>query len=67
MRDGSYEGGDAPEAATVIMGSDSSASLAVTWSNERVSAVYVCSSDGPTNLARTLRNRRDAEAPISRR
>jgi hypothetical protein len=43
VRDGSYEGGDAPEAATVIMGSDSSASLAVTWSNERVSAVYVCS------------------------
>jgi len=42
VRDGSYEGGDAPEAATVVMGSDSSASLAVTWSNERVSSVYVC-------------------------
>ena len=42
VRDGSYEGGDAPEAATVVFGNDSSASLAVTWSNERVSAVYVC-------------------------
>lgn len=42
VRDGSYEGGEAPESATVVFGSDSTGALAVTWNNERVSYVYIC-------------------------
>jgi hypothetical protein len=41
VRDGSYQGEEL-EAATIVLGSDSSAALAVTWNSERVSYVYVC-------------------------
>ena len=41
VQDGSYQAEDV-EAATIVFGSDSSAALAVTWNNERVSYVYVC-------------------------
>lgn len=41
VQDGSYQAEDV-EAATIVLGSDSSAALAVTWNNERVSYVYIC-------------------------
>ena len=42
VRDGSYQGGDAPEAATVIFGSEPGTALAVTWDRERPAAIHVC-------------------------
>jgi len=42
VRDGSFEGGEVPEAATVIYSSDSSAALAVTWDRERPAAIHIC-------------------------
>lgn len=41
VRDGSYQGEEL-EAATIVLGSDGSAALAVTWNNERVSYLYIC-------------------------
>jgi len=42
VHDGSFEGGDVPEAATVIWGGDSSTALAITWDRERPAAIHVC-------------------------
>jgi len=42
VRDGSYEGGEAPEAATVIFGTETGAALAVTWDREHPAAIHVC-------------------------
>ena len=35
VRDGSLHGSDVPEAATIVLGNDTSAALAVTWDRER--------------------------------
>jgi hypothetical protein len=42
VHDGTFEGGDVPEVATVVWGGDSSTALAITWDRERPSAVHVC-------------------------
>lgn len=42
VHDGSFEGGDVPEAATVVWGGDSSTALAITWDRERPAAIHVC-------------------------
>ena len=42
VHDGTFEGGDVPEAATVVWGSDSSTSLAITWDREHPLAIHVC-------------------------
>jgi len=42
VHDGSFEGGEVPEAATVIYPGDSSAALAVTWDRERPAAIHIC-------------------------
>lgn len=42
VHDGTFEGGDVPEAATVVWGGDSSTSLAITWDREHPLAIHVC-------------------------
>jgi hypothetical protein len=42
VHDGSFEGGDVPEAATVVFVEDPSASLAVTWERERPATIHIC-------------------------
>jgi len=42
VHDGRFEGGDVPEAATVVYESDRSASLAVTWDRERPASIHIC-------------------------
>jgi hypothetical protein len=42
VHDGTFEGSDVPEVATVIWGGDSSTSLAITWDRERPAAIHVC-------------------------
>ena len=49
VRDGSYAGGEIPEAATVVFGSEPGSALAVTWDRERPAAIHLCvdSQTGP--------------------
>jgi hypothetical protein len=42
VHDGSFQGGDVPEAATVVMTSDSSAALAITWDREHPATIHIC-------------------------
>jgi hypothetical protein len=42
VHDGTFEGGDVPEVATVVWGGDSSTALAITWDREHPSAIHVC-------------------------
>jgi len=42
VHDGTFEGGDVPEAATMVWGGDSSTALAITWDQERPLAVHAC-------------------------
>jgi hypothetical protein len=42
VRDGGFENSDLPEAATVVLGSDTSAALAVTWDKEHASTIHIC-------------------------
>jgi hypothetical protein len=42
VHDGTFEGGDVPEAATVVWGGDASTALAITWDRERPSTIHVC-------------------------
>jgi hypothetical protein len=42
VHDGRFEGGDVPEAATVVMSSDSSAALAITWEREHPATIHIC-------------------------
>ena len=42
VRDGSFDSSDVPEAATVVLGNDTSAALAVTWDKERASNIHIC-------------------------
>lgn len=42
VRDSTFEGGDVPEAATVVWGGDASTALAITWDRERPLAIHVC-------------------------
>jgi hypothetical protein len=42
VRDGSLHGSEVPEAATIVLGNDTSASLAVTWDRERPSTIHIC-------------------------
>ena len=42
IRDGTFEGGDVPEVATVVWGGDSSTALAITWDRERPAAIHMC-------------------------
>ena len=42
VHDGNFEGGDLPEAATVVLADDPSASLAVTWDKERPATIHIC-------------------------
>lgn len=42
VHDGSFEGGEVPEAATVIYPGDSSAALAITWDRERPATIHIC-------------------------
>ena len=42
VRDGSPDGSEAPDAATVVFGNDTSAALAVTWDKERPSTIHIC-------------------------
>jgi hypothetical protein len=45
VHDGNFEGGDVPEAATIVLADDPSAALAVTWDREHPSTVRVCFSN----------------------
>lgn len=40
--DGNFEGGEVPEAATLVYGVEASAGLAITWDRERPAAIHVC-------------------------
>jgi hypothetical protein len=42
VRDGSLDRSDLPEAATIVMGSDTSAALAITWDKERPATIHIC-------------------------
>lgn len=42
VHDGNFEGGDVPEAATIVLADDPSAVLAVTWDREHPSTVRIC-------------------------
>ncbi len=42
VRDGSLDRSDLPEAATIVLGSDSSAALAITWDRERPATIHIC-------------------------
>jgi len=42
VRDGSLDSSDVPEAATVVLGNDTSAALAITWDKERASNIHIC-------------------------
>lgn len=42
VHDGRFQGGDVPEAATVVYESDTSASLAITWDRERPASIHIC-------------------------
>src|SRR5664279_741184 len=42
VRDGSFDSSEVPEAATVVLGNDTSAALAVTWDKERASNIHIC-------------------------
>jgi hypothetical protein len=42
VHDGSFAGGDVPEAATIVLGEDPSAALAVTWDREHPSTIRIC-------------------------
>jgi hypothetical protein len=42
VHDGSFEGGEIPEAATVVLADDPSATLAVTWDRERPATIHIC-------------------------
>jgi hypothetical protein len=42
VRDSSFDSSDVPEAATVVLGNDTSAALAVTWDKERASNIHIC-------------------------
>jgi len=42
VHDGRFEGGEVPEAATVIYPGDSSAALAVTWDRGRPASIHIC-------------------------
>ena len=42
VHDGRFEGGEVPEAATVIYESDASAALAITWDRERPATIHIC-------------------------
>ena len=42
VRDSSLDISEGPEAATVVFGNDTSASLAVTWDKERASTIHIC-------------------------
>jgi hypothetical protein len=42
VHDGSFAGGEIPEAATVVLADDPSESLAVTWDRERPSTIHIC-------------------------
>jgi hypothetical protein len=42
VRDGGFENSDLPEAATVVLGNDTSAALAITWDKEHASNIHIC-------------------------
>lgn len=42
VRDGGFDNSNLPEAATVVLGNDTSAALAVTWDKEHVSTIHIC-------------------------
>jgi len=42
VHDGRFEGGDVPEAATVVYEGDSSGALAITWDRERPATIHIC-------------------------
>jgi len=42
VRDGSLGSSEVPEAATIVLGDDTSAALAVTWDRERPSTIHIC-------------------------
>jgi len=42
VHDGSFAGPDVPEAATIVLGEDPSAGLAVTWDRERPATIRIC-------------------------
>ncbi|MGA9565277.1 MAG: hypothetical protein WBS19_07130 [Candidatus Korobacteraceae bacterium] len=45
VHDGNFEGGDVPEAATIVLADDPDAALAVTWDREHPSTVRICFSN----------------------
>jgi hypothetical protein len=42
VHDGNFAGPDVPEAATIVLGEDPSAGLAVTWDRERPATIRIC-------------------------
>lgn len=42
VHDGTLAGGDVPEAATIVLGEDPGAALAVTWDRERPATIRIC-------------------------
>jgi hypothetical protein len=42
VHDGTFTGGDVPEAATIVLGEDPGAGLAVTWDRERPATIRIC-------------------------
>src|SRR5450631_3883453 len=42
VRDGGFDSGEIPEAATVVFGNDPSAALAIAWDRERPATIHIC-------------------------